>query len=209
MTTATVRIALHSRSAHWAAVTTIAACALAAVTGRRAIEIDLSTEFPPTKLVMVELCVILAATLLAIITRPRFWEWDRTATTLRSRAVAATAATAGILLPALCVPAVVPWLPDNATWTWVLANALVLSATIQLLSPLLTPLFAGTVTTVLWFGGGLVTNLAPDVWLPLATYRDPDGEWIAAAAIAAAAILFHARTCGITTWAHRQFAWQF
>lgn len=207
--TATVRIVLRSRSAHWAALTTIAMCALAAVTGRRAIEIDLSHQFPPTKLVMVEACVVLAATLLAIITRPRFWEWDRTATTSRPRAVAATTATAGILLPALCVPAVVPWLPGNATWSWVLANALVLSATIQLLSPLLSPLFAGAVTTVLWFGSGLVTNLAPDAWLPLATYRDPDGEWTTAAALAAAALLLHYRTCGVTTWAHRQFAWQF
>ena len=206
---ATIRIVLHSRSARWAALTTIAMCAFAAVTGRRAIEIDLSHQFPPTKLIMVELCVILAATLLAIITRPRFWEWDRTATTPRPRAVAAATAAAGILAPALCVLAVVPWLPDHATWSWVLANALVLSATIQLLSPLLSPLFAGAGTAVLWFGSGLVTNLAPDVWLPLATYRDPHGNWTATAAVVAAALLLHYRTCGITTWAHRQFAWQF
>ena len=126
-----------------------------------------------------------------------------------TRAVAAATAAAGILLPALCVPSVVPWLPYNATWSWVLANALVLSATVQLLSPLLSPLFAGAGTAVLWFGSGLVTNLAPDVWLPLANYRDPHGDWTATAAVAAAALLLHYRTCGITTWAHRQFAWQF
>jgi hypothetical protein len=78
-TTSTIRIVLHSRSAHWAVLATTAMCTLAAVTGRRAIEIDLSARFPPTKLVIVELCVILTATLLALLTRPRFWEWDRIA----------------------------------------------------------------------------------------------------------------------------------
>lgn len=194
-----------SRSGHWALLATFAMCTLAAVTGRRAIEIDLSARFPPTKLVLVELCVIVTATLLAILTRPRFWEWDRIANGHRPHTVAGTVAAAITALSALCVPAVVPWLPATASWTWVLANALVLSTTVQLAAALLNPLLAGALTLVFWFASAVVTNLAPHVWLPLANYRDPDGRWTAATLLVAATITLHSRTCGATAWAHRQF----
>jgi hypothetical protein len=196
---------LRSRSGHWALFATFAMCTLAAITGRRAIEIDLSASFPPTKLVLVELCVIVTATLLTILTRPRFWEWDRIARGHRPHTVAGTVAAATTALSALCVPAVVPWLPTTASWTWVLANALVLSATVHLTSALLNPLLAGALTLVFWFGSAVVTNLAPHVWLPLANYRDPNGRWTAAALLVTAAVTLHARTCGATTWSHRQF----
>lgn len=196
---------LRTRSVHWATLATFAMCTLAAITGRRAIEIDLSARFPPTKLVLVELCVIVTATLLTILTRSRFWEWDRIARGHRPHTVAGTVAATTTALSALCVPAVVPWLPTTAPWTWVLANALVLSATVHLTSALLNPLLAGALTLVFWFGSAVVTNLAPHVWLPLANYRDPNGHWTAAALLVTAAVTLHATTCGATTWSHRQF----
>jgi hypothetical protein len=196
-------VLLRSRSGHWAVFATAAMCVLAAITGRRAIEIDLSASFPPTKLVLVELCVIMTATLLAILTRPRFWEWDRIAGGHRPRVLAGTVAAATIALATMCVPAVVPWLPASASWTWVLANALVLSAMVQLLAPVLSSLLAGALTLVFWFASAVTTNLAPNVWLPLANYRDPDGRWVVAALLAVAAISVHAGTCGTTAWTHR------
>lgn len=202
----TASVLLRSRSAHWALLTTVAMCALAAVTGRYAMEIDLSARFPPTKIVLVELCVIVTATLLALLTRPRFWAWDRIANGTRPHVVAGTVAAATILLSTLCVPAVVPWLPASASWTWVLANALVLSATVQLVTALLNPLLAGALTLVLWFCGAIATNLAPHIWLPLAYYRDQNGRWLAAAVLVAVTITVHIGTCGTTAWAHRQFA---
>ncbi|GAB3449000.1 hypothetical protein [Actinophytocola sediminis] len=204
-----VRLVLHSRAAHWVAVTTLVMCAVAAVTGPRSLEIDLSARFPPTKLPVVELCTILSATLLAILMRPRLWEWDRIAAgghrPTRPRAVAAVAAGAGIMLPVLCVPAVVPWLPAETSWGWVLANALIMSATVQLLTPLLSPLAAGGLAVLAWLSCGLVLNLAPQVWLPVSTHRDPDGNWTLVTVLTIAAIVLHARTCGRTAGAHRVF----
>lgn len=200
-----LRVVLHSRSAYLALLTTVVMCALAAVTGRRSLEIDLSDRFPPTKLAVVELCAILAATLLAILTQPRFWEWDRISGGRRPRMIAAATATAGIVFPALCVPAVVPSLPPNTPWAWVLANALLMSATVQLIAPLLSPLTAGGLALVSWFGYGLATNLAPGLWLPVSSYRQPEGHWTVVIVLAVAAIVLHARTCGRTAWAHRQF----
>lgn len=200
-----VRVVLRSRSASSVLLTTVVMCALAAVTGRRSLEIDLSDRFPPTKLAVVELCAILAATLLAILTRPRFWEWDRISGGRRPRTIAAGAAAAGIALPALCVPAVVPWLPPDTPWAWVLANAALMSATVQLIAPLLTPLAAGGVALVSWFGYGLASNLAPGLWLPASSYREPEGQWTVVVMLAVAAVVLHARTCGRTAWAHRQF----
>jgi len=199
------RVLLASRSAQWVLLAAVAMWALAVAIGRRAIEIDLSAAFPPTKLVVVELCGVVTATLLAILARPRFWEWDRIARGARPRAVAATVAAAVIGLSALCVPAVVPWLPAGASWTWVLANALTLGGTVLLLTPLLNPLLAGAVTVVLWFTAAVTANLAPGVWLPLAGYDDQNGRWAVAVTLVVAAVIVHAGTCGMTSWAHRQF----
>jgi hypothetical protein len=194
---------LLSRSGQWALPAAAAMWVVAVVIGRHAIELDLSATFPPTKLVVVELCAVVTATVLAILTRPRFWEWDRIARGARPRTVAGAAAATAIVLSALGVPAVVPWLPAGASWTWVLANALVLSATVLLLAPLLNALLAGAVTVVLWFGGAVVTNLAPGVWLPLAGYRDQNGHWVIAAVLVVAAVTVHAGTCGMSAWSHR------
>ena len=200
------RVVLRSRGARWVVLTMLVMWAVAAATGRRSLEIDLSARFPPTKMPVVELCTILAATLLAILMRPRFWEWDRLAAEGgRSRAVAASAALAGIALPALCVPAVVPWLPPSTPWGWVLAHALLLSSTVQLLAPLLSPLAAGGLAVLSWLSCGLTMNLAPHVWLPISSYRDPSGNWILVAVLIVAGIVLHTRTCGRTAWAHRTF----
>lgn len=205
-----VRVALLSRSAHWVALTALVMWVVAAVTGRRSVEIDLSAYGPATKLPIVELCAILGATVLAILTRPQFWEWDRIGSSAigsrRPRVVAFVAAAAGIVLPALCVPAVVPWLPADTPWAWVLSNALIMSATVQLLAPLLTPLAAGTIAMLSWLTFGLITNLAPGAWVPLSSYQDTDGNWILVTALITAALAVHTRTCGRTAWAYRRFA---
>jgi len=191
-------IVFRSRSGHWVLLTTLTMCVLATATGPRAVELD--SAFPPTKLVLVDLCVIVTATLLAILTRPRFWEWDRIAPGARPHVVAGVVAAVTIGLSVLCVPAVVPWLPAGASWTWVLANALVLSATVHLAAALSAPLLAGALTLALWFAAGVTANLAPHVWLPLAYYRDPDGRWGVAALLVVLAVAVHAVTCGVARW---------
>lgn len=198
------RLGLLSRSAHHAVAATVVLWGVAAATGRRSLEIDLSARWPPTKLPVVELYVILGATMLALVTRPRFWEWDRISGGRRPRVVAAVAAATGIGLPALCVPAVVPWLPAGTSWTWVLANAVGMSAAVLLLAPLLTALAGGGIVLLSWLGFGVVMNVAPGVWVPLSSYREPEGNWVLATALALAAVTIHARTCGRSAWAHRR-----
>ena len=200
-----IRIPLLSRTGQWALVAAAGMWIVAVVIGRAALEVDLSPTFPPTKVIVVELCVIVAATLLGIVTRPHFWEWDRVARGHRAGTLAGVVAAVVIGAAAVCVPVLVPWLPAGTTWGWVLANALVLAAFVVLLTPFLSALFAGGVTLVLWFGAAVVANLAPAVWLPLAYYRGHAPSWGVATALTVAAVAVHVRTRGLTAWAHRQF----
>lgn len=202
-----LRVAARSRAAGGVMVAAVAMWAVAAAIGRRSLEIDLSAVNPPTKMPVVEAIACLGATVVAILTRPRFWEFDRVAICpSRPRAVAGASAVIGIVVPALCVPAVVPWLPTGSSWSWVAANAVIVSAAVQLIAPLLSPLTAGAITLVGWLGSGLVMNLAPQVWVPLSDYRDPVGSWGLAVVLGAAAVALHVSTCGRTGWAHHRFA---
>lgn len=196
-------ILLRSRSGGWALLAALGMWIVAVAIGRRVVEIDLSAVFPPTKLVVVEVCVIVTATLLAIVTRPRFWEWDRVARGPRARVVAGVVAASVVGLSGSCVPVVVPWLPARTAWMWVLANGVVLGSVVVLLAAFLTPLLAGVVTAVLWFGTGLTANLAPWVWVPLAYYREQNPHWVVAGVLVVVAVGVHAGTCGMTAWARR------
>ena len=201
-----IRVVLLSRTGQWALLATAGMWLAAVAIGRAALEIDLSPTFPPTKVVVVEMCVVVAATLLGILTRPQFWEWDRVARGRRAKVLAGIVAAAVIGCAVLCVPVLVPWLPAGAAWGWVFANAFVLAAFVVVLTPVLSALFAGALTLVLWFCAAVVANLAPAVWLPLAHYRGGhDPSWGVAAVLVVAAVVVHVRTCGMTAWAHRQF----
>lgn len=199
------RVLLLSRAGQWGLVAAVGMWVVAVAIGRAALEIDLSPIFPPTKLVVVEVCVIVAATLLAILTRSRFWEWDRVARGGRARFLAGVISAVAIGLSVMCVLAIVPWLPAGATWGWVLANAFVLAATVLLVAALSSPLLAGGITLMLWFGSAITANLASKVWLPLAYYRGQEPSWEVAAGLVVLAVGIHAWTCGMTGWAHRQF----
>jgi hypothetical protein len=200
-----MRVVLLSRSGQWGLVAAVGMWVVAVGIGRATLEMDLSPTFPPTKMVMVELCAIVAATLIAIVTQPRFWEWDRVARGARARVLAGVVAAGVIALAALCVLVVVPWLPANATWGWVFANAFVLSAFVVLLTPFVSALFAGGITLVLWFAAAVTANLAPAVWMPLAYYRGQEPSWEVAVGLVVVAVAVHVWTCGMSAWAHRQF----
>lgn len=200
-----IRILFHSRAGQWVLLAAAGMWVVAVGIGRAAFEIDLSPVFPPTKVVVAEVCVIVAATLLAIIARPRFWEWDRVARRARARVLAGVVAAVVIGGAVLCVPVLVPWLPPGTAWGWVFANAVVLAAFVVLLAPFVSALFAGGITLALWFCAAVVANLAPAVWLPLAYYRGHEPSWGVAAAVVVCAVTVHARTYGMTAWAHRQF----
>jgi len=199
------RVVVLSRSGQWGLVAAVGMWAIAVGIGPATLAMDLSPTFPPTKMVMVELCAIVAATLLAIVTRPQFWEWDRVARGARARVLAGVVAACVIGSAAVCALVMVPRLPANTTWGWVFANAFVVSAFVVLLAPFVSALFAGGLTLVLWFGCAVTANLAPALWLPIAYYRGHEPSWGVAFGLVVVAVGVHFWTCGMTAWAHRQF----
>lgn len=198
-----IRIILASRSAHWALAALLCAAGLSALIGTHVLRIELAPA-RPEKLPLAELCAILAATTLAIITRPRLWEWDRVAHTHRARAVAAVVAATGIALPAACVLAVVPQLPDGTPWDWVLADILALSATLWLATPFLGPLWSGLTTLLLWLLCGALHNVQPDLtpYLPTSGYTEAEAHWPMTIVLIITALAVHVRTLG-TVAGHR------
>lgn len=192
-----IRTILATRSAHWALAALLCAAGLSALIGTHVLRVELAPA-RPEKLPLAELCAIMAATMLAIITRPRLWEWDRAANSHRARTVAATVAATGIAFPAACVLAVVPELPDGTPWNWVLANVLALSAALWLMAPFLGPLWSGLTTLLLWLLCGVLHNVQPELtpYLPTSSYADAEGHWLFVAVLAAAALLVQVRTLG-------------
>ncbi|WP_116044435.1 hypothetical protein [Amycolatopsis palatopharyngis] len=202
-----IRTLVLSRGIHRALVVAILAAGVSAVIGRNVIDVDLSPVHP-NRLPVAELCAIVAATLMAILTRPRFWEWDRTSRGRRAHVLAGVVAALEIMLPALCVLVVVPGLPERTPWVWVLANALTMAALVQALAPLTGPLWAGLLGLLSWLGFGLIHNLEPGLRhvVPTAAYPEADAHWGATVAIIAIALLVHVRTCGATALSRRRSA---
>jgi hypothetical protein len=194
------RIILLSRNVHWAVLAAMLAAALRVVIGRHVIKIDMS-PMHPNRLPLAELCVILSATVIAVLMRPRFWEWDRSsAMNRRARVIATASAAAGIALPLACVFVVVPGLPSGTPWAWVLTNSLTLAAAIQLLACFIGPLPAGLSTLVLWLLFGLLHNIKPEFApvIPTSGYTEAAPHWAVAVATTVLALLAHTWTLGNT-----------
>lgn len=202
-----IRILARSRALPSALLVIAALCALSYVIDRRVIVIDVGSRdfLPETRLPLVELWAIGGACIAAILMRPRLWDFDRVATG-RARLVAAMACVVALLLPQLCVASLAIKLPDIPA-SWVASNILVLSSTLLLLAPLMTPVLAGVVTLALWFGVGVIDNLYPashDL-LPLVHADIDHDRWALGVIVAVAAVAAHAWTRGATVWSHRLF----
>ncbi|WP_007025369.1 hypothetical protein [Saccharomonospora iraqiensis] len=178
-------------------VAVVLAAGLSAFAGTHVLWIDLSPA-NPTRLPVAELCGILAATALAVLTRPRVWEWDRVARSRRARVVAGAVAVAGVTLPTACVFAVAVRLPAGTAWGWVVADTVVVAALVFVAAPFVRPVWAGLVAVVVWYGCGVLGNIVPGVapYLPTSAYPAAEAHWWWAGALAVVAIGVQVRTLG-------------
>lgn len=185
---------------------------VAAMTGlawlfyRDAIEIDLDiSPFAPTHTIPVpELIAVVTGILGAAVTRPRFWEWERLGG-LRTRVVAVALAALVIAAPLLPALVGVHTLPDGVAWSWLVSNVLTMSATTLLLSAVLGPALGGGAGLAGYVGIALVDNLVAGArpLLPLAAHPAEHGKWLPPLILIPVALLVHAYTRGLSTWAHR------
>lgn len=191
-----IRIIMVSRAVHWAMLVAFSIAALSMVIGTRTITMELAG--PPTKLLVSDLCAIVAATVAAILMRPRLWEWERVAATARARVVAGSTAALGIALPVLCALAIGPEVHGRAPWVFTVTNALVLAAVVQLIAPLIGPFWAGTCVLAGWYVSGFVQHVSPAMSqiLPIsaAPAAEPSPGWTVVLVVAAVTV--HARTLG-------------
>ncbi|MGL5826768.1 MAG: hypothetical protein ACRCYU_18455, partial [Nocardioides sp.] len=99
---------------------------------------------------------------------------------------------------------------------WPLSNALLLSALVFLLSPLLSPQISGPLVVLGYFGIGIVRQVSLDLTcLPIASLTDPAQvesvlieprpHWLAAVVVLVLAVAVQAKTRGQTAWAARVF----
>jgi len=174
------------------------------VLGRAAIRIDLSYEYPENRLPYVELCALLGGIMSTILLRPRFWEWDHIGT-WRASVVSTLCAFVGIALPSLVVIVGSLRLPPGTSWLWSLSNAGVICAIISLMSVVVGPSFAAGVGLLLWFGFGVVNNIAPWLsgYLPLSGFREQEPRWWLWTIMALLTLAVHAYTRGSTAWVQR------
>ncbi|MCR3721149.1 MULTISPECIES: hypothetical protein [Prauserella salsuginis group] len=194
-----IRIILATRAAHRALMATAALAAITYLAGTWTLRIDLSPA-RPNELVISDLCGIACATVVAIITGPRLWEWERAAGGHRARLVATTTALAGVALPVLCAAAVIPHVAGRTDWLFAVTNVLALAALIQLVAPFVGPLWAGALAVVTWYGSGLVQNLVPEAitFLPITGYPTAEPRTTAAGLLTVVTLVVHARTLGST-----------
>ncbi|GGP34671.1 hypothetical protein GCM10010185_01680 [Saccharothrix coeruleofusca] len=194
-----------SRSAHLYAVMLVALGVLCLALGNRTIAIALSTLNRANRLPYSELCAVVAASTGTWLLRPRFWQWDRVGTR-RAAVVAATCAVVGTLAPQLIVVAGSVNLPPGTPWAWVACNALLYSALVFCLAPVVGPGPAAGATLLLYFAVAVVNNVWPTASriIPVSPYPGPGTHWTAALVLTAAAAVVHARTRGATAWTQRE-----
>ncbi|MBA0127594.1 hypothetical protein H0B56_18780 [Haloechinothrix sp. YIM 98757] len=169
-----------------------------------AIRIDLSVEHTH-RLPLVEIIVIVTATLAASLLRSRFWTWERLGG-VRCRVVAGVSAIVGLCVSMLPATTATTRIPGDVPTNWVLANALTLAATVSIIAVVMSPLLGGGLVLLAYFVHGIVYNMEPLVrdYLPLVGYPGPDGHWVLAVALATVAVACHVATWGSTRWAHRR-----
>ncbi|MCE7010270.1 hypothetical protein LWC34_46820 [Kibdelosporangium philippinense] len=192
-----IRVLLLSRGIPLVILAAALIAGVSAVIGSHVIDIEFS-PVNPNRIPVAELCAIVSATITAVLMRPRFWEWDRGSIGMRARVIAVVSSAVGITLPMACVLVLVPGLPDFVPWVWVLTNAFVLVAVVQVLAPFIGALSAGVTAVLLWLSFGLLHNVKPDLaWLlPTSSYAERTPDWLAAGILIVLALLVHARTLG-------------
>lgn len=191
------RVVLLSRSAHWVALATILLAGASAVVGSRTLRIDYIALYP-TELLYSDLCALVCATVVAILARPRMWEWERVAVRSRGRIVAGGVAVGGLCCAMLCAVVVWPAVAGQVNWTFAVTNAAALAGLVFVASPATGPLWAGVLALVTWYGSGFLQHIAPETltYLPISTYPPADPRAGFTVVLVIAAVVVQVGTLG-------------
>lgn len=165
---------------------------------------------PTYRMPLVELIAVVGAVVIARLTRPRMWHWERLGH-LRPQTMAALTALLGIA--AAQIPVLVVFVGfTEIHWYWLLVNSLVLASLVFVLSPLLGALVGGNVVLALYFINGVLFNVVPGMseYLPIVGFTNrvviisdfptaaPDTHWWLAVMMVLAAIWVQWTTVGAT-----------
>lgn len=178
--------------------------------GKSAVLFNFTLLRPPVRLPYSEICALVAAAVGAIMLRSRFWQWERTAGP-RAKGVAVAAAAAGCVAPMLVVAVSLLAIPETYWASWRLCNALILSSSVFLLAPLLSPAVAGALVILLYFAHGILVNIWSDLaWIPLTRFPESDfaavsPHWIVATLLLLAALTVNGGTNALSVRAQRTF----
>ncbi|WP_253864784.1 hypothetical protein [Prauserella halophila] len=169
---------------------------------RRAIPVDFARFHEARDLPIIEFVPIVTACIVAGLLRPRMYEWEHLATRRVGLlcGMLTLATTAIAVLPVLVAAT---WLPERVPWEFVPANVVIITAVACALASLLGATTGAVLTLLVFLGGCLVQNLAPEaaqVVIPLGRIEAPDPHWLAAgiACLLSAAISVYTR--GASRW---------
>jgi hypothetical protein len=174
------------------------------LTARAGITLDF--EFPNKlrQVPFLELVPVLGGCLIAALLRPRFYEWERLG---ERRSIVASTATVliGIAVPVIPVLVGVLRLPREATWTYIPANVVLVTAIAFTLSALVGPAIGPPLAALAFVATCLLQNLEPALAgaIPLAKPPESEGPWIAAITATLIALAVHIHTAGASTLARR------
>lgn len=185
--------------------------------GTVAIPVKLSSGTAPHRIPVAELESLVCGIVVAFLARPRLWQWERLGGT-RVRGVATITAAAGIAAALPPIIATATGLPDGFDWSWLLANALIMAAAVQVLVALVGPMLGGGFVVVLYFVDAVLDAVDSGAhrFLPLTAYSmryynpfhlanqsGPGPHWLLAGILCALAFLTHWATRGATAWSQR------
>lgn len=140
----------------------------------------------------------------AVITRPRFYDWERIGQRGRPAVVAGSAAMIGIVASlAPVLGPLVRW-PDDLARAWVLADSIALACAVFIFAVLVTPFLAGGVVAIAFIAHGIAYNLRaiPDGLSVLSGARN-EVSWLAVTALLGLTLVVHISTYGATSFSRR------
>ncbi len=218
-----IRIILTYRRSSLVLLSIATLCGVGLLLSKNVMKIDLNPNGHPVSLPLVSACGVVGSAIVAMLLRPRFWEWEQAAGGRRTALLSAVAAFLGIATaPTIVVvsgltfelhPSAIRYditsVPELLTFGAL--NVTIIAALVFALSPLIGPLVSGFAGLLLWLGTAVLNNLVPGsrdytpvtgLRLPMPTGW-PEYPLLVAIALTALAVLLHARTRGSTEFAQR------
>lgn len=156
------------------------------------------------KIPLVELVSLVCVILVVYLTRPQLWDWERLGFP-RTKLISAGIAGLAIFGAIPPVAVVIPLLPQDRSWSWLIANALIVAGTAVLIAVLCGPLAGCFITFSLYLAVAITDNVVDGArpYLPLTSYPDSVAHWVPAAILPLSAVVGYALTHGRSPWVNK------